>query len=464
MTLEGNFNIESLFSTLNFNSIRLVKRFFMTMKLFLQNTEETIRGACVSTKQLKAIYRMCNNEKFKRENILQAHNYSISKLITENYNKVLLIQDTTSINYNSQKKKEGNGFISAHIKGVNLHTCIAVSTDGLVLGVMDQIAYNRESSSDDSQSKHEKKKRAIKDKESNRWLVATDNSHINLPKDFDTVTITDREGDIYEFINKMTLDSKGYLIRVSQNRMTTDNKRIINAIKATDCKGTVQVQVPRDTKNNIKERIATLDVYYDCYSLKRPATLNKTQNILPSIDVSVIYLKENNPDDPTEGIEWVLMTNAPVNSLEEAMEQVQYYQFRWRIERFHYALKQGCKVEKIQSRRMEVTIKLLLMYSIIAIIIMNLTYLARINPDLPCTLFFDEDEWKFLYGVATEKDDIPDEPYTIFEAVEYISWLGGPKTPDSYGPPGIKTIWKGIRHFYTLYNKRKIIAKIVGQV
>jgi hypothetical protein len=40
---------------------------------------------------------------------------------------------------------------------------------------------------------------------------------------------------------------------------------------------------------------------------------------------------------------------------------------------------------------------LILMYSVIGVFIMNLTYRARINPELPCTILFEEEEWKLLY-------------------------------------------------------------------
>jgi hypothetical protein len=48
------------------------------------------------------------------------------------------------------------------------------------------------------------------------------------------------------------------------------------------------------------------------------------------------------------------------------------------------------------------------MYSIISVFIMNLTYIARINPDLPCTILFDTDEWKILY-CATNRTKKPPE-------------------------------------------------------
>ena len=180
--------------------------------------------------------------------------------------------------------------------------------------------------------------------------------------------------------------------------------------------------------------------------------------------VWVVHVKEKQPTSSTDAIEWFLMTNDPINDLNEAYDQVKYYQHRWKIERFHYTLKSGCKVEKIQARTMEVTLKLIMMYSIISVFIMNITYLARIKPDLTCELFFYEDEWKLLYCLATKSNDIPQTPYTLKEAVKYLACVGGPKMAKSDGDPGLKAIWKGLERFYLLYENRKIIYNFVGQV
>jgi hypothetical protein len=170
-----------------------------------------------------------------------------------------------------------------------------------------------------------------------------------------------------------------------------------------------------------------------------------------------------------EPIEWFLMTNEPVGSGEEAYEKVAYYIQRWKIERFHFVLKSGCNVEKLQERSIEKTAILVLMYSIISVFIMNMAYIARINPDLPCTILFDDDEWKLLYCAAnrtmTSQSEVqaPEKPSTIAEAVKYVGWLGGPKTAPSDGPPGVKTIWKGLQKLYTLLDYRELFD-FVGQV
>jgi hypothetical protein len=117
---------------------------------------------------------------------------------------------------------------------------------------------------------------------------------------------------------------------------------------------------------------------------------------------------------------------------------------------FHFVLKSGCRVEKLQERGIEKTASLVLMYSIISVFIMNLTYIARINPDLSCAILFDDDEWKIRYCAANRTKKPPEKPYTLAEAVKYVSWLGGPRMAPSDGLPGVKTIWKGLQKLYTL--------------
>jgi hypothetical protein len=79
------------------------------------------------------------------------------------------------------------------------------------------------------------------------------------------------------------------------------------------------------------------------------------------------FLKEERPSAGKEPIEWFLTTSEPVNTVEEAYEYAGYYMRRWKIEWFHYVLKSGCAIEKLQERSMDKTTVLILMYSIIAV-------------------------------------------------------------------------------------------------
>ncbi|MDR2741519.1 MAG: hypothetical protein LBB98_05110 [Treponema sp.] len=147
----------------------------------------------------------------------------------------------------------------------------------------------------------------------------------------------------------------------------------------------------------MKERDIILQVRSAPYEIKRLAIKDKNKGLLPSVTVKVIYVKEECPPKGIEGIEWFLMTNGEVESLEAACEMVGYYIQRWKIERFHYVLKSGCKIEKLQEREIGRMKGLILMYSVIAVFIMNLIYIARVQPELPSTILFEEEEWKTLY-------------------------------------------------------------------
>jgi hypothetical protein len=203
------------------------------------------------------------------------------------------------------------------------------------------------------------------------------------------------------------------------NRKTVENTKILDEIRKKRCFGRVKTTVPRNTRAGVKEREATLQIRYETFRIKRPMILNKVKTLKASQEATVIYVREEQQDKAVEPIEWYLLTNEPVEGFDGAYEKVRWYTQRWKIEQFHHVLKSGCAVEKLQERSMEKTTLLVLMYSIIAAIIMNITYIARIHPQLPCTVCFEEDEWKMLYRTANRTKKIPKNPYTIAEAGNY---------------------------------------------
>ncbi|MDR2552162.1 MAG: hypothetical protein LBD31_03215 [Treponema sp.] len=185
-----------------------------------------------------------------------------------------------------------------------------------------------------------------------------------------------------------------------------------------------------------------LQVQYGQYEIRRPAILNKIKELKGSVEASVIFAAEETSAAGGEPAAWFLLTNGTVDSFEAAYEKVCWYTQRWKIERFHYVLKSGCAVEKLQERT--ITTVLVQMYSVIAAGIMNLTYLARLKPELPCTVYFEEEEWRLLYRAANKTKTAPVKPYTIGEAVNYLGRRGGQKRTPCGGPPGVKTMWAGL--------------------
>jgi len=450
MESTAGFNIGDEFINLDFNSSRLEKRFIKTMETLSGQPDKSIWMCSENRAEAKAIYRMLSNDGLDREEILRTHREATIRRMLQSGKTILAVQDTASLNYNNQTKMNGIGYICEQTMGVNIHSCLAVTADGLVLGVLAQSSYNRISPSDNTRTHDSKKVRTLKEKESYRWVQTLGESTEPLPEGVHVVTVCDREGDMYELFDEANNIGQAFLIRIVQNRKTVDNQKIIDEIRKKPSSGSVKVRIPRDSRRGLKEREALLQIRYGSFEIKRPKILNKIKCLKSSQAVNVIYVREEQQDKAVEPLEWFLMTNETVENIESAYEKAVWYMRRWKIEQFHYVLKSGCKVEKLQERTMEKMTLLVLMYSIIATLLMNLTYIARINPQLPCTVFFEEEEWKVLYCAANKIKNRPEKPYTIAEAITYLSWLGGPKRAPSDGPPGVKTIWIGLDKLNTL--------------
>jgi hypothetical protein len=181
-----------------------------------------------------------------------------------------------------------------------------------------------------------------------------------------------------------------FLIRIVHNRITEENKRIPDEIQRERCQGRVEVSIP-GTAGAIPEREAVLHVRHAPFTIKKLYNLAPVKTVAEWVEVNVIYVKEEQPPEGKNPIEWFLMTGEPVNSVEEAYEYVGYYMQRWKIERFHYVLKSGCSIEKLQERSIEKTRALIMMYSIIAVMILNMTYTARLTPEAPCLVLLGEE-------------------------------------------------------------------------
>jgi hypothetical protein len=108
----------------------------------------------------KAIYNLVGNEKFDRNEILKAHRERTVKRMADEP-VILAVQDTTGVNYDGRRNTGGNGYISDKTMGVNIHSCLAVTPDGLVLGALDQTGYNREELKNETLTRERQKNRPI---------------------------------------------------------------------------------------------------------------------------------------------------------------------------------------------------------------------------------------------------------------------------------------------------------------
>jgi len=435
--------------------IRLGKRLARILEQLAGDPAASISAASGDPYQAKAAYRFLSNDDVSVEAITEITRIVTLKNINETKPPVLLVlQDTTELNFSSLKATKGLGSISGRstASGIEVHSSVAVGEAGEMFGLLAQKLWVRPPENF-GQSTVMSKKLPIEEKESYKWLESLEKVGTDFPESTNAVYVCDREADIYEFFCKAEKEGVQFLCRRRSDRNIEGEDglhKLDEFISAQPVAGTIIVRVPRDSHTNRIERDAEVAIKFGKCRISKPQPIKGGGGLPKSIEVYVVSATEADPPQGQERIFWQLITNVPTKDFYDALTRVQWYTQRWKIETFHRTLKSGCKVEKLQSGTAEKLMKLVAIYSIIALQIMQLCYIARTRPDESCEICLTEDEWKILHRAANKTRSLPEKPPTIHEAVVMIAKLGGFLSRKSDGFPGVTVIWRGLTKYYTI--------------
>lgn len=140
----------------------------------------------------------------------------------------------------------------------------------------------------------------------------------------------------------------------------------------------------------------------------------------------------------------MLLTTVEVKSFAEAQKRVEWYSGRWGIEVYHRTLKSGCRIKDRQLETADRLETCLGVDMVVAWRIYHLAMLGRETPEVPCTAFFKEIEWKALCCYVNKTPVPPEHPPSIREVVRMIAGLGGHLGRKADGFPGTQTLWRGM--------------------
>jgi Transposase DNA-binding/Transposase Tn5 dimerisation domain len=428
---------------LDLGDVRLDLRLMEMIERLAEQCERSVPQAFGSWAEVKGAYRLWENSRVEWQAILAPHRDQIVRRAAE-HPVVLAIQDTTEINLTSRPATTGLGYLGAsYCRGLLLHTCLAVTPSGLVLGVLDQQIWARPPSTlGKSKQRHQL---PTADKESQRWLTGLAACGAGLSDHPQVVVVGDRESDFYDFFVAPRPAHVELLVRVQHEsrKLESFEATIKEALAAAPVQGELLINVPRSGSR--KARQARLSVRF--LGLPCPPPHPRCRNPeLPRVPLQWILVEETAPPSGTKPIRWLLATTLPVETLEDAVRCVDYYARRWTIERFHFTLKSGCQVEERALESRENLERMLATMSIVAWRVMWLVSASREQPDDPCTVILCEPEWQTLYAVTHRKKPrpLPAQPPTLREAVRMIAALGGFLGRKGDGEPGLKAVWQGL--------------------
>jgi hypothetical protein len=441
---EGESWGEHEFGEVELSDKRLEQRLKRLANEFLQQPQAPINQASADWAATKAAYRFFENPKAAAKKIFAAHRTRTVQRM-EGQSVVLAIQDTTYLNYSPHPQTTGLGPIGdsrSDAQGLILHGTLAVTPEGLPLGLLTQELWARTGYK--PQSERERKNTAIKEKESYRWLAALQETVAESPSATTVITLCDREADIYEFlIEAQRLDAQ-FVLRAAWDRHVehADYPRLWPLLEHQAVAGEVMVELPKREKR--QPRAAQLAVRFTAVTLEPPQRhRTAVPEPLPSLPVYAVLVKEVAPPPEEAAIEWLLLTNIPVLSFADARQRVRWYQSRWQVEEFHKVLKSGCRVEACRLQTAQRLIRYVTLCSVIAWRLYWLTHINRTTPTAPATTILTPEEVTALQITTTGTLSPSDSLLTVRDAIHLIAKLGGFLGRRRDGEPGITVLWRG---------------------
>jgi len=428
---------------------RLSERLLVLARDFYARPEASLPGACRSRAKTKAAYRFLEHPETDMQRLLAPH-YRATQQRVSRHGVVLAVQDTSSLNYSAHPATEDLGPIASQSEGpmgLLLHSTLAFSLEGTPLGLLDVQCWARDPA--EFGKKHRRKQRLIEDKESAKWLhsfqAATQAQ--GQCRGTQVVSVGDREADIYELFHLALAQPEGpkLLVRAQQKRVLADEQGPLwDGVASQPLAGIQEIRVPRRAQR--AARIAGLEVRFAPVTLRPP----RLKPYLGPLTLWAVLAEERQPPSGSEPVCWMLLTTCPVDSFQAACEKLRWYSLRWNIEVFHRTLKSGCQIEQRQLGSADRLEACLAIDVVVAWRIFHLAKLGRETPHVPCTVYFEESEWKALVAYITQNPHPPHQPPSLYQAMRMVASLGGFLGRKGDGEPGTQTLWLGLQSLDTM--------------
>ena len=422
--------IEETFGNTDLGDKRLNDRLLTVASKMSERPGSSIPQQMGSWHDTKACYSFLNNGKVKPKLIQDAHRKRVKSEASGK--TTLFIQDTSEADYSNLEATEDLGFIGNHNnQGLMFHSCLAVVPDAKnpkVLGLAHQQVWTRSHPSlNKNETRSERNKRK---KESDIWLENL--KAIGRPPEETTwVSIGDRGNDIFTFFVGTKELGWECLVRVSQDRCIEANGEetsVMAYVRSLEEMGNKVVSLRK--ANETKSRDITCKVSYGKVELQPPTRLNGN---VDGVTVSIVRCWNDE-----EEIEWILYSSILVESMQDAIEKIEWYSNRWIIEEYHKCLKTGCRIESSQLETAKGLKTLLAVLGIIAILMLQLRNVSRDNPDEPASKTVDERALKIISKRFKMPLDISARQFW-----HSVARLGGFLARKSDGEPGWQTLWTG---------------------
>ena len=295
------------------------------------------------------------------------------------------------------------------------------------------------------------------DGESQKWFeVQAQLKQAQLPQML--TFVQDREGDIFALWQQVQGTRHHLLTRAKQDRRiavtaTCPTGKLWADLAQQPVGGHYSLKIKCDAKTDRTARTSVMEARWVSVELLEPRT---TRAAAPRVRLQAIEVREcaaSVPEGQTPLV-WRLLTTHAVNSLEDALQIVQWYLDRWRVEDVFACLKtRGLDVEQTRLHHGQAIMKLCVMSLWSAA---RLTALVQGRDDeiTDARVFFPEAELSCMDALCStlEGSTMHQRNGYATRSVAWAVWiLARLGRWHGAGPPGIQTIRAGLHTFEAVF-------------
>jgi hypothetical protein len=438
-----------------FEDVRHGKRFLILLGQLSEQIGGSIPFACQDSAATKAAYRFLANPRVDEGKILAGHFLCTQERFAANADStVLVLHDTTEFSYQRENpeavgvlKKMKTMYASKGLPryhttcGILMHSSLVVTSDGLPLGLAAIKFWTRDKfhGANALKRKINPTRVPIEQKESYRWLENVRQSTALLAEPERIVHIGDRESDIYELFCTAHDAGTHFLLRTCVDRLAGDgNHTVADEMQDVMVQGLHRVEV-HNKKGDASQ--AVLELRYRRIRVLPP--IGK-QKLYPALTLTVLHAIERDPPKGREPIDWKLVTDLPVRSRADAIEKLNWYAMRWKIETFHKILKSGFKAEEIRLRAAERIVNMVAMLCLLSWRVFWMTMLNRTRPDASPELALTPTEIYLIDQLIADPRDHSERRSSLSVYLTKLARLGGYLARAKDPPPANTVMWRGL--------------------
>jgi transposase-like protein/DDE family transposase len=432
------------FGAAKLNDSRRTQRLVLAADAIMQHPGGTLPAKITNPNDLDALYRLANRKEVTHAAVLETHvRYTIQQMV-EAGAPILLIHDTTELDYTNITSLTNLGQIgNGNRRGYNCHNTLAVNADTReVIGLASQILARR-----DTVPKNEsrKAKRARNTRESRLWKQGSE-AVGPAPQAAMWIDICDRGADVLEYLSYKHQSSGHFIVRSKHDRCCLVDKEDgatrhklheqARGLAALGCK-TVKVQA----RDGHSARLAQVEIGAGSVRIiapKQPRGEHGTEPLL----VNVVIVREIDTPAGVEALEWILLTDLPASNLAEATQIVEWYSYRWIVEEFHKAMKTGCGVENLQFTTEAALQPVIALLSVVAVFLLKLRDAGR-DPKTAARLATDLVSLEYVKILSVWHHGEVRVAWTVKEFYWALGRLGGHQNRKNGPAPGWLVLWRG---------------------